>query len=211
MSVWILKLHVCWNKQQKTFSCLCVKKLNYKELDLILSLCNWTMILHLSAVVERAFGQTKELILTKFVWYFLTMLNCCYRMICLVLVNSHLFPLPCGAGSTVPRKVDNLSVIILASLLICPLFGCRHSLLRLNNISRYSQVECTFSNIPTCEHLPVGGHYLVLLALKLTCHHINRRHFCFNIKSISVHPLLWKNVMLDFICMVFDGMWTTFR
>ena len=27
--------------------------------------------------------------------------------------------------------------------------------------------------------------------LKLTCHHINRRHICFNIKSISVHPLLW--------------------
>ena len=47
--------------------------------------------------------------------------------------------------------------------------------------------------------------------LKLTCHHINRRHFCFNIKSISVHPLLWMNVMLDFICMVFAGMWTTFR
>ena len=43
-------------------------------------------------------------------------------------------------------------------------------------------------------------------SLKLTCHHINRRHFCFNIKSISVHPLLWMNVMLDFICMVFAGM-----
>ena len=48
-------------------------------------------------------------------------------------------------------------------------------------------------------------------SLKLTCHHINHRHFCFNIKSISVHPLLWMNVMLDFICMVFAGMWTTFR
>ena len=42
--------------------------------------------------------------------------------------------------------------------------------------------------------------------LKLTCRHINRRHFCFNIKSISVDPLLWMNVMLDFICMVFAGM-----
>ena len=46
--------------------------------------------------------------------------------------------------------------------------------------------------------------------LKLTRRHINRRHFCFNIKSISVHPLLWMNVMLDFIWMVFAGMWTTF-
>ena len=47
---------------------------------------------------------------------------------------------------------------------------------------------------------------VVGLDLKLTCHHINRRHFCFNIKSLSVHPLLWMNVMLDFICMVFAGM-----
>ena len=47
--------------------------------------------------------------------------------------------------------------------------------------------------------------------LKLTCRHINRRHICLNIKSISLHPLLWMNVMLDFICMVFAGMWTTFR
>ena len=29
------------------------------------------------------------------------------------------------------------------------------------------QVECTFSNISTCEHLPVGGHYLVFLALSI--------------------------------------------
>ena len=43
-------------------------------------------------------------------------------------------------------------------------------------------------------------------SLKLTCRHINRRHICFNIKSISVHPLHWMNVMLDFICMVFAGM-----
>ena len=44
------------------------------------------------------------------------------------------------------------------------MLGCRHSLLRLSNISRFSQVECTFSNISTCEHLPVGGYYLVVLA-----------------------------------------------
>ena len=35
-----------------------------------------------------------------------------YLMICLVLVNSHLFPLPCGAGSTIPREGFNLSVSI---------------------------------------------------------------------------------------------------
>ena len=54
-----------------------------------------------------------------------------YRMICLVLVNSHLFPLPRGAGSAVPREGFDLSVIILASLLVFPMLGCRHSLLRL--------------------------------------------------------------------------------
>ena len=41
------------------------------------------------------------------------------------------------------------------------------------------------------------------LTLMLTCHHINRRHICLNIKFISVHPLLWMNFMLDFMCMVF--------
>ena len=48
-----------------------------------------------------------------------------------VLVNSHLFPLPCGAGSAVPREGFDLSVIILASLLVFPMLGCRHFLLRL--------------------------------------------------------------------------------
>ena len=39
--------------------------------------------------------------------------------------------------------------------------------------------------------------------LKLTGRHINHRHICFNIKSFSEHPLLWINVMLDFICVGF--------
>ena len=65
-------------------------------------------------------------------------------MICLVLVKSHLFPLPCGAGSIVPREGSNVSVIILASLLVFPMLDCRHSMLRHCNISRFSQVECTF-------------------------------------------------------------------
>ena len=48
-----------------------------------------------------------------------------------------------------------------------------------------------------------------LTCLKLTCHHINCRLISFNIKSISVHPLLWMNVMLDFICMIFAELWST--
>ena len=35
----------------------------------------------------------------------------------------------------------------------------------VHTISRFSQEECTFSNIPTCEDLPVEGNYIVLLAL----------------------------------------------
>ena len=33
----------------------------------------------------------------------------------------------------------------------------------------------------------------------------------FNIKSVSVHPLLWMNVMLDFICMFFAKLKATRR
>ena len=57
------------------------------------------------------------------------------------------------------------STIILPSLFVFPMLGFRHSLLRHCNISNFPKVECTFSNTPTCVLLPVGGHYLVLLAL----------------------------------------------
>ena len=60
-----------------------------------------------------------------------------YRIICLVLVNAHLFPLPCRAGCTVPCEGYNFSVIIFASL--PSLF------LQLCNISCFLQVERTFS------------------------------------------------------------------
>ena len=33
--------------------------------------------------------------------------------------------------------------------------------------------------------------------------------FSFNIKSIFWHPLLWMDVMLDIICMVFAELWAT--
>ena len=91
-----------------------------------------------------------------------------YRMICLVLVNSHLFPLPCGAGSAVPREGFDLSVIILASLLVFSDVGLPSLfVMALSHISCFCQVECTYSNISTCLHLPVGGHYLVFLALSV--------------------------------------------
>ena len=47
------------------------------------------------------------------------------------------------------------------------------------------------------------------LSLKLTCHQINRSHICLNIKCISVQPLLWMHVMLDFMCMVFAELLST--
>ena len=73
----------------------------------------------------------------------------------------------------------NLSVIILASLLVFSMLGCRHSLLRLCNISRFSQVKCTFSNIPTYVYLTVGGFYLVLLALTFRYRVVMKGHLLF--------------------------------
>ena len=78
-----------------------------------------------------------------------------YRIICLVLVNSHLFPLPCGAGNAVPREGFDLSVIILASLLVFPMLGCRHSLLRLLAIFhvfvKWNAHFQTFLLVNTCQ------------------------------------------------------------
>ena len=45
---------------------------------------------------------------------------------------------------------------------------------------------------PVCSEFTVhccGNVYKIHQSLKLTCRHINRRHICFNIKSISVQPL----------------------
>ena len=65
--------------------------------------------------------------------------------------NSHLFPLPCGAGSAVPREGFDLSVIILASLLVFSDVGLPSLFVTaLSYISCFCQVECTFSNISTC-------------------------------------------------------------
>ena len=47
------------------------------------------------------------------------------------------------------------------------------------------------------------------VVLKLTCHHITRRHICVDIKYISVHPSLLMNVMLDLIFMVFVELLST--
>ena len=88
---------------------------------------------------------------------------------CLVLVNSHLFTLPCGAGSIVPREGFNLSVIILASLLVCPMLGCRHSLLRLsNNITFFSSGIHIFEHSYLCT-LASRGTLLSVLALTIKC------------------------------------------
>ena len=48
------------------------------------------------------------------------------------------------------------------------------------------------STMRGAQLLPIG---MPTIFLKLTCRHINRRHICLIIKSISVHPLLWMNVM----------------
>ena len=79
----------------------------------------------------------------------------CFGSTHLVLVNSHLFPLPCGAGNAVPREGFDLSVIILASLLVFPMLGCRHSLLRLLAIFhvfvKWNAHFQTFLLVNTCQ------------------------------------------------------------
>ena len=51
------------------------------------------------------------------------------------------------------------SVIILASLLVFPMLGSCHLLLRHGNISRFSLVESSSLYIPTCVNWPVGGTF----------------------------------------------------
>ena len=61
----------------------------------------------------------------------------------------------CGAGSAVPREGFDLSVIILASLLVFPMLGCRHSLLRLLAIFhvfvKWNAHFQTFLLVNTCQ------------------------------------------------------------
>ena len=71
------------------------------------------------------------------------------------LYNIMLFPLPCGAGNAVPREGFDLSVIILASLLVFPMLGCRHFLLRLLAIFhvfvKWNAHFQTFLLVNTCQ------------------------------------------------------------
>ena len=75
--------------------------------------------------------------------------------------------LPCGAGSAVPREGFDLSVIILASLLVFPMLGCRHSLIRLLAIYhvfvKWNAHFQTFLLVNTSQ----SGHYLVFFALSV--------------------------------------------
>ena len=100
-------------------------------------------------------------------------------MTCFVLVNLHLFSLLCGAGIRVPSEGLQLSIIILDSWLVFQMLGCSHSLLRYSNISRFSQVECTFSYNVACVHLPVRGHHLVLLVLTFMYRGVLQGHLLF--------------------------------
>ena len=62
-----------------------------------------------------------------------------------------------------------------------------------------------FTSNETCLSIKTYAIYMLFsltgFVLNLTSHHINRRHN--NIKFISLHPLLWINFMLDFICIGF--------
>ena len=121
-----------------------------------------------------------------------------YRMICLVLVYSHLFPLPCGLEPVAQFPAKGLTFKVLLFFHHCSSFRCWAAVTLCCGIaiySRFSQVECTFSNIPTGVHLPVGRHYLVLLALTFRYRvvlwgHLIVDHFYEKIKYIAF-PLMY--------------------
>ena len=104
--------------------------------------------------------------------------------VCLVLINSHLFPMACGAGSTVPRKgfFNYLSVIILASLLVCPMLGCHPSLLRLSNNFTFFTSRMQIFIHSYLYTLTSRGHYLVFLALTFIDHF--NEIYCFYFPSM---------------------------
>ena len=55
-----------------------------------------------------------------------------------------------------------VSVLFLASLLVVPILGCRHSLIRLSNMSRFSQVDCTFFIRPSSD----GTYYGMVMSVR---------------------------------------------
>ena len=112
------------------------------------------------------------------------------------------------------------AVIITSNEVKCPLLWefwiynfSRGSLERVFVVSKFvnrSRTALRFTRFvcPALRFIPHEPRKKDTHSLKLTCH-INRRHICFSIKSISVHSLLWMNVMLDFICMVVAELWST--
>ena len=113
-------------------------------------------------------------------------------MIFLVLVNSHLFPLPCGAGSTVPREGFNLSFIILASLFVFLMLGCRHYLLPHCNISRFSFVlyppssEAAYCYICSRGRVAVARYRMICLVLDTIFISYRCVSKCLNLYTLSM-------------------------
>ena len=62
----------------------------------------------------------------------------------------------CPVSELLNFEHPSVLLFAFALLLVCLVLGCRHSFSALAIISHFSQVDCTFSNILTCVHLPVG-------------------------------------------------------
>ena len=76
-------------------------------------------------------------------------------------ITNAMCQIACGDDSSVPREGFILSVIISASLFVYRMFGCRHSLLRLSNISCFLKWNAhlrIFLLVNTCQS---GGYCLV--------------------------------------------------
>ena len=63
-----------------------------------------------------------------------------------VIINMTYILFAVGVGSTVPHE----GFIILESLFVCPMLGCRHSLLRLSNFTFFLSGMHIFLLVYTC-------------------------------------------------------------
>ena len=102
-----------------------------------------------------------------------------------------------GSETETPKTQLYTNIRYYSPLIVFPMMDCRHFLLRHSKISRFTQVECKFSNIPTSAQLSVGC--IALLVLVFTFRHrvVLQRHLLFIAHfnfSIFLHVPTLENV-----------------
>ena len=73
----------------------------------------------------------------------------------------------------------------------------------------YTECPISTTNFTAVRHCRVTFKIVTRQIDQSDCWKLTWGIIIVNIKSISLHPLLWMNVMLDFICMGFTELWAT--